>query len=121
MMVVAAVVAVVAQLRTTETLTDGWQFAKGAPDEATEWQSVRVPHDWAIYGPFDINNDLQRVAVEQNGETEETLKTGRTGGLPFIGKGVYRTVFNVADTAQRSVALVFDGAMSNAHVKVNGR
>lgn len=121
MMVVAAVVAVVAQLRTTETLTDGWQFAKGAPDEATEWQSVRVPHDWAIYGPFDINNDLQRVAVEQNGETEETLKTGRTGGLPFIGNGVYRTVFNVADTAQRSVALVFDGAMSNAHVKVNGR
>ena len=33
---------------------------------------MRVPHDWAIYGPFDRSNDLQTVAVEQNGEKEET-------------------------------------------------
>lgn len=107
--------------RRVTTLNDGWEFTKGAAAGAEEWQHVRVPHDWAIYGPFDRNNDLQTVAVEQNGETEETVKTGRTGGLPFIGKGSYRTTFEVADTTGRSVTLVFDGAMSNAHVKVNGR
>lgn len=107
--------------RDVVTLNDGWKFSKGAPDEVKEWQTVRVPHDWAIYGPFSRDNDLQVVAVEQNGETEKTVKTGRTGGLPFIGKGTYRTTFEVPDTAGRSVTLVFDGAMSNARVKVNGR
>ncbi len=107
--------------RIVTTLHNGWEFAKGTPDATTSWQQVRVPHDWAIYGPFDRKNDLQTVAVEQNGEKEETIKTGRTGGLPFIGKGTYRTTFNVTDTVGRCIALVFDGAMSNAHVKVNGK
>ncbi len=106
--------------RSETTLHDGWQFSKGHSADATSWQNVRVPHDWAIYGPFDRKNDLQVVAVEQNGETEETAKTGRTGGLPFIGKGVYRTTFEVPDTAGRAVSIVFDGAMSNARVYVNG-
>lgn len=79
-----------------------------------------MPHDWAIYGPFDRKYDLQKVAVEQNGETEETWKTGRTGGLPYLGKGWYRTTVNVADTAGKSLTLKFDGAMSHAKVKVNG-
>ena len=107
--------------RQVTTLNEGWEFTKGRPDASTKWQQVRVPHDWAIYGPFDIANDLQKVAVEQNGETEETLKTGRTGGLPFIGKGTYKTTFEVPDTTNRNITLVFDGAMSNAHVKVNGK
>ena len=106
--------------RTVSTLKQGWEFTKGRPSETTTWQQVRVPHDWAIYGPFDRANDLQVVAVEQNGETEQTEKTGRTGGLPFIGKGTYRTSFVVADTTQRCITLLFDGAMSHAHVKVNG-
>lgn len=105
--------------RTETTLNTGWEFTKGRPDASTEWQAVRVPHDWAIYGPFDRANDLQTVAVEQNGEKEETVKTGRTGGLPFVGKGTYRTTFEVPDTVNRNVTIVFDGAMSNAHVKVN--
>lgn len=107
--------------RVVTTLNEGWEFTKGRPEASTVWQRVRVPHDWAIYGPFDRANDLQTVAVEQNGETEKTEKTGRTGGLPFIGKGTYRTAFEVADTAGRNVTLVFDGAMSNARVNVNGR
>lgn len=107
--------------RRVTTLNDGWEFKKGDAAVESAWQKVRIPHDWAIYGPFDRDNDLQKVAVEQNGETEETVKTGRTGGLPFIGKGTYRTTFEVPDTAGRNVALVFDGAMSNAHVKVNGK
>lgn len=106
--------------RSVTTLNNGWEFTKGRPDNDTKWESVRVPHDWAIYGPFDRANDLQVVAVEQNGETEKTEKTGRTGGLPFIGKGTYRTNLALPDTTGRSFALIFDGAMSNAHVKVNG-
>lgn len=111
----------ISAMRTVTTLKDGWEFTKGRPNGGTKWQQVRIPHDWAIYGPFDKANDLQTVAVEQNGEKEESVKTGRTGGLPFIGKGTYRTSFEVPDTAGRSITLVFDGAMSNARVIVNGR
>lgn len=107
--------------RTVTTLNEGWEFTKGRASDATKWQQVRVPHDWAIYGPFDRDNDLQVVAVEQNGETEKTLKTGRTGGLPFIGKGTYRTVLEIPDTTGRAFTLVFDGAMSNATVILNGK
>lgn len=103
--------------RTDVQLKKGWQFSK----DSVEWQSVTVPHDWAIFGPFDRSCDLQKVAVEQNGETEETWKTGRTGGLPYIGKGYYKTTFEVPATQDKSVTLLFDGAMSNAHVYVNGQ
>ena len=103
--------------RTQQTLTRGWQFSQ----DSIEWKSVNVPHDWAIYGPFDRSNDLQKVAVEQNGETEETWKTGRTGGLPYVGKGFYTNTFEVPDTADRAITLIFDGAMSNARVRVNGK
>lgn len=116
----AATLAAGAQ-RTVTTLNEGWEFTKGRATDASQWQQVRVPHDWAIYGPFDRNNDLQVVAVEQNGETEKTLKTGRTGGLPFIGKGTYRTVLEIPDTTGRAFTLVFDGAMSNAAVILNGK
>lgn len=94
-----------------------WDFSR----DSLKWEQVTIPHDWAIYGPFDRSNDLQKVAVEQNGETEETWKTGRTGGLPYEGKGWYRTSFEVSDTTGRDFTLLFDGAMSHARVKVNGR
>ena len=46
-----------------------WQFRKGHDLNAGEgWEEVRIPHDWAISGPFDRANDLQNVAVVQNGE-----------------------------------------------------
>lgn len=107
--------------RTVTTLRHGWEFTKGRPSAATKWQQVSVPHDWAISGPFDIQNDLQTVKVEQNGETKASLKTGRTGGLPFIGQGTYRTTFEIPDTTGRNLTLLFDGAMSNARVLVNGK
>ena len=100
----------------SDTLIKDWQFS----NDSTSWKSVTIPHDWAIYGPFDRNNDLQKVTVEQNGETEATWKTGRTGGLPYVGKGFYKTTINIPDTAGRSLSLLFDGAMSHAHVYVNG-
>ena len=116
----AALEAFLPARRSDVTLNEGWQFAHGHGDEITAWQQVRVPHDWAIYGPFDRNNDLQEVAVFQNGESTATVKTGRTAGLPFIGRGTYRTTFSVADTTDRALAIIVDGAMSNAHVFVNG-
>lgn len=100
-----------------ETLLRDWQFSK----DSLKWERVTIPHDWAIYGPFDRNQDLQKVAVTQNGEKTATWKTGRTGGLPYVGKGYYTTVVDIPDTAGRSQTLVFDGAMSHARVKVNGR
>lgn len=106
--------------RTVTTLNEGWEFTKGVSAASAKWQKVRVPHDWAIYGPFDRANDLQEVAVEQNGENEKTWKTGRTGGLPFIGKGYYRRTLEIPDTTGRSFTLLFDGAMSNARVTLNG-
>lgn len=120
-MLMGAACLTAAAQRTVTTLNEGWQFTKGSEADAKEWQNVRVPHDWAIYGPFDRANDLQVVAVEQNGETEKTVKTGRTGGLPFIGKGTYRTTLEIPDTTGRAFTLVFDGAMSNSKVKLNGK
>lgn len=116
-----AMTAVVSARRTDTLLRDGWQFHKDAGNRSAQWQNVRVPHDWAIYGPFDRNNDLQTVAVEQNGETAASEKTGRTGGLPFIGSGVYRTTFELPDTAGLSTTLVFDGVMSHPRVRLNGK
>lgn len=84
-----------------------------------KWETVDIPHDWAIFGPFDKNNDLQNVAVTQNFETQASLKTGRTGGLPYVGIGWYRTTFH--STPGKQTTLIFDGAMSEARVLVNGK
>ena len=108
-------------LRREETLSD-WQFRNDHDFEQTDgWRPVTVPHDWAICGPFSRENDLQEVAVIQNGETASSLKTGRTGGLPYVGKGCYRRTIPVDTLAGRRYVLLFDGAMSEARVLVNGR
>ena len=110
----------------TETLLQQWQFHRGdvqgaeaATFDDSSWERVGIPHDWAITGPFDRANDLQTVAVTQNGETEASEKTGRTGGLPYVGVGWYRTRFTTSEG--KHTTLVFDGAMSEAEVYVNGR
>ena len=107
--------------RTISRLTDGWEFKHGGVDSYEVWKRVCIPHDWAISGPFSRDNDLQCVVVEQNNEKEATWKTGRTGGLPFIGKGAYKRIINISDPETKQYTLVFDGAMSNAKVSVNGR
>ena len=112
-----------AQSQRSETSLKEWEFRKGHDIEAKEgWEAVSVPHDWAIYGPFDKANDLQTVAVVQNGEDVATEKTGRTGGLPYMGKGAYRRTLDIkADELDgRRHILMFDGAMSEAQVFVNG-
>lgn len=112
--------------RSEYLLEKGWKFTKGEVSDAeapsfndTKWKTVTIPHDWAIFGPFDKNNDLQNVAVTQNFETQASLKTGRTGGLPYVGTGWYRTTFH--STPGKQTTLIFDGAMSEARVFVNGK
>ncbi len=100
-----------------------WQFVRGDNvSEAAAWEKVRIPHDWAIKGPFDKDIDKQVIAIEQNGEKIAREKTGRTGALPYIGVGWYRCEIP-ADEAFRGkrLLLVFDGAMSQAQVYVNDK
>ena len=105
-----------AQQRQEVMLQDGWQFSH---DKAT-WQTVSIPHDWAISGPFDKKWDLQRVAIEQNGEKEATEKSGRSGALPWIGEGHYKRTVSIPKGYERA-ELLFDGAMSEPTVVVNGQ
>lgn len=119
--VLAAITLPASAQRTETKLTDGWEFRRDGLESDKTWKAVTIPHDWAIYGPFSRENDLQHVTVEQNGETEDTWKTGRTGGLPFIGKGAYKRIIEIPDTTDCSYTLVFDGAMSNANASINGK
>lgn len=87
-----------------------WKFNKGDIENASspklddlQWESVTLPHDWAIAGPF------------------EPRFNARNGGLPFHGTGWYRKSFTLPETAKdKVVSIAFDGAMYNAHVYING-
>ncbi|MEA4982047.1 MAG: beta-galactosidase GalB [Paludibacter sp.] len=96
------------------------QGAKPSFDDSA-WEKVKVPHDWAILGDFDMNLDTQMVQVVEDGEKVPRLRTGRTGALPMFGVGWYRKVLPVtsADRNKR-IFIEFDGAMSLAKVYLNG-
>ena len=117
-------------VRYEQMLEKNWKFTKGDYPDAIQvnfndasWEAVVVPHDWAIYGPFDGLADVQNLAIYENLEDVATMQTGRTGGLPYVGVGWYRTTFDVPDYKQgsRRVTLKFDGAMSEARIYVNGK
>ena len=105
-----------AQQRSQTALRDGWEFRREA---SPAWEKVSIPHDWAITGPFDRSNDLQIVAITQNGETLPSEKTARSGGLPWAGKGHYRRTIDIPPG--KHAVLLFDGAMSRARVSLNGQ
>lgn len=113
--------------RSEVLLDEGWKFSKGSFPNAIKssfndkaWQTVAVPHDWAISGPFDKEIDKQVTAITQNGETKPSEKTGRTGALPYIGEGWYRKVLNLPDVKpNQQVLLQIDGAMSEPRVYLN--
>ncbi len=97
--------------RRVENFNRAWRFAKGAQTEAetiafndSDWQAVRLPHDWAISGPYDPKGDPH------------------TGKLPWRGEGWYRKwfVLPAADSGKR-VYLDFDGVMAMPTVYINGR
>lgn len=107
------------------TVLTSWQFAMEKqphqmPD--TAWLQVSVPHDWAITTPFDRQNDLQQVTIIQNGETTPSWKTGRSGGLNWMGAAWYKTQVMTPALSRDSIYyLLFDGAMARAEVYVNGQ
>lgn len=115
--------------QTKQTLQKNWKFTREdnfAFSQSTfndvKWQNVTIPHDWAIYGPFDMENDIQRTAIKQDGQKDAIEHTGRTGGLPFVGVGWYRTTFDLPDFSNdKKVFIQFDGAMSNPEVFINGQ
>ncbi|WP_073347958.1 beta-galactosidase GalB [Bacteroides congonensis] len=118
-----------AQVRTSQTFEKGWKFTREDNKnfsqkqyDDTKWQSVTVPHDWAVYGPFSIDNDKQKVAITQDGQKEALEHAGRTGGLPFVGVGWYRLNFEAPDfSSGKKATLILDGAMSHARVYINGQ
>jgi len=89
---------------------DGWRFFKGEAAGAEQpqfqdasWKEVRLPHDWAIAGPFDRNLNPH------------------TGALPIFGTGWYRKAFTLPASARgRYISIEFDGAMYNSAVWING-
>lgn len=117
------------QERKVMTLTDHWKFQKGKNDKAFEekcndskWENVTVPHDWAIKGPFDKNIDIQMVTIAQDGLYTPAPLTGRSGALPYVGEAWYRNTFSTSnfDESKKAI-LLFEGAMSEPKVYINGK
>ncbi len=116
LLLLAAVVPSLLWGQSRQTITiDRWAFSH----DSLVWEDVGVPHDWAIAGPFDKKWDLQTVAITQNGEQTATEKSGRSGALPWIGDGYYTTTVPLP-AAPTHAELLFDGAMSEPQVYVNG-
>jgi len=99
--------------RSVQDFNDDWRFQKdpegrldasAAAFNDAAWQALRLPHDWAISGPFDPKAD------------------GGTGKLPWRGVGWYRKSFSLpeADAVTR-VYLHFDGVMASPEVFINGQ
>ncbi len=88
-----------------------WKFAKGNQDGAempdyddSAWEKVCLPHDWAISGPFNPNEN------------------GYAGKLPWRGVGWYRKSFMLErEQRGRRIYLDFDGLMAFPKVYVNGK
>ncbi len=97
--------------RQTIVLSHPWKFSKGdfkgAQNPAFDdsgWQTVRLPHDWAIAGPFD------------------PLGQAETGKLPWKGEGWYRYTFTPDPALQgKQLTLLFDGVMAFPTIWLNGK
>ena len=105
-----------AQVHKEQTLRDGWTFSFNGG----EFKEVVLPHDWAISGNFDKELDIKRRTENQGGKEVKIENTGETGSLPWIGKGEYRTTFKVPKHYTHA-ELLFDGAMAEPEVYVNGQ
>ena len=100
-----------ANVRKEINFNKDWKFIKGdqtgaevADYDDSGWQAVRLPHDWAIAGPFIPNGN------------------GSTGKLPWQGLGWYRKEFSLdsKDKGKR-VYFNFDGVMAFPKVYINGK
>ena len=90
----------------------GWKFSKGSHPGSIQkdfddsgWETVDLPHDWAISGPFG-----------------EPADTGDTGKLPWKGQGWYRKSFTLPAASQgKRLQFVFDGVMAFSTIYLNGQ
>ena len=81
-----------------------------------QWSTVKIPHDIAIEGDFDVNNDIELD------ETGAVKTSGTSGGLPIVGIGVYKKQMHIDEEySGQNVFLEFDGIMNESAVFVNGR
>ena len=107
-MVTMALCGVMALSAVGRSLDGLWDFRR----EGGEWTQVRVPHDWAIAGPFDPKADAKAIDCAR---------------LPYLGKGEYRRTFALTADEQALVDaggaayLAFDGVQAHSRVRVNGR
>ncbi|WP_066195795.1 glycoside hydrolase family 2 TIM barrel-domain containing protein [Gracilibacillus timonensis] len=98
-------------LRKELTMDFDWSFCKGDPQDAykiefddSNWQTLNVPHDWSISGPFD-----------------ELNPSGASGGFLPGGIGWYRKKFYLPEKAEdKKVFIHFDGVYHNSEVWCNG-
>ncbi|MFD1628859.1 beta-galactosidase GalB [Pseudopedobacter beijingensis] len=82
-------------------------FVQKSFDDST-WESVQLPHDWAIKGPFY--------------EGWDTEIGGGMGRLPVQGVAWYRNKISIPQSDKgKRIYLDVDGAMSYAMVWVNGK
>ena len=102
-----------AQLHARERspLTDGWKFFQGdAPGaeqpnfDDSQWQTVTLPHDWSIAGPFAATN-----------------KTGGSGAFLPSGVAWYRIHFDARCLFNiiQNYTVEFDGVMEHGDVWIN--
>jgi beta-galactosidase len=97
--------------RRVENFNREWRFFRGNVAGAEKpgfddgkWERVRLPHDWAIAGPYDFRANPH------------------TGKLPWQGDGWYRKRFTLPLAEKgRRVVLDFDGVMAMPVVYVNGK
>ncbi len=81
----------------------GVAWGAAAPDyDDTAWRQLDLPHDWAVEGPFDQNENLSQ-------------------GYRPRGIGWYRRQFKVPDSERgRAFEVQFDGIATNATIWLNG-
>ena len=96
--------------RQIQQFTTGWRFlqadAPGAEQPAFDdasWQTVALPHDWAIAGPVNPDNP-----------------SGQGGGFFPAGIGWYHKTFAFNPKPDRHTFIIFDGVMANSDVYCNG-
>ncbi|MFC4551145.1 MULTISPECIES: glycoside hydrolase family 2 TIM barrel-domain containing protein [Halorussus] len=94
------------EYRRVRRLETGWRFRRGDPDDGAapelddgDWDTVDVPHDWSIEGPFDPDNQQQQ-------------------GFAPGGVGWYRR--DLPDDVEGEASVRFDGVYRNFDVYVDG-
>ena len=94
-----------------QNFNEGWKFMLGDYNDAikyefddSEWNEIKIPHDWSIEGEINKNNP-----------------SGAQGGFYPGGIGFYRKSFSFDEKwKDKQVLITFDGVMSNSDVWING-